>query len=126
MKILNPQLQGSSQVPGVPPTARWIDAYLQGRDKAIQTHATALQGQIGFDNLNQELKELEVKHALPIEVTPQKLRGKPLGAILIHWTIDEDVVLWPRVISERTIRLTFFRGACSQELFGVTVILFGA
>lgn len=126
MKLNNPTLAASSTVPGVPESSRWIDDVLESRDRAIEELTTLGQGQVGFDNLNQEIRELKVRHALPIDVRTEKLRGKPRGGIVIGWDIADDVIARPTVINEDIIRFVFFAGSCRTEFFNVTVIIFGS
>lgn len=92
MKIASPKFPSRAETPEVPEDARWIDTYIEPRDSNVKQLTQCLQGQVDLrDNLNAEVRDLEVAHDTDFVLTLKTLRGAPEGAEVI-WA---DRYLYP-------------------------------
>lgn len=91
-KIANPEAPSTRDVPGVPDDARWADRLLEPRDRHTKDLTQALQGGLSLgDNLNAEVRDLQVLDDVFTEIELKKLKGAPVGALLLWQERRGDV-----------------------------------
>lgn len=125
MKVSNPKTPSTREIPEAPAEARWADRLLEQRDQHIKDITRALQGQLSLaDNLNAEVRDLSILDDTEVTVELKKIRGAPIGALLLwterkergdFWWAPVDVgkalfsVSWPSLPEgEQKVRVVFF------------------
>lgn len=126
MKIPNPKFPTRNESPGIPEDARWIDDYSSPRDGNVKMITQALQKQLSFgDNVNAEIRELEILHDTDFVLTLQSLRGIPIGALVLWTELYDYHFLRFSVVDTKRVRFSVFFLSEPTEKSRVRILFVG-
>jgi hypothetical protein len=112
-------------VTGVPKGSDWAAKYVSPVSDQVKAITAVLQGKVGPDNLNWEVRTVEVKSGEAVEISCNALNGKPLGALLAAASRRVlDFTATP--LDVRKIRLLVTFDVAPDVAEAVTVIVLGA
>jgi len=126
-KIANPDAPSTRDVPGVPAEARWADRLLEARDRHVKDLTQALQGQLSLaDNLNSEIRDLQVLDDAEVTVELKKLRGAPVGAMLLWTERREEARFWWQPLDVRKATISVSWPSLPEGEQRIRVVFFGS
>lgn len=67
------------------PIPKWVEKVIDPVNEQLKALTQMAQGQVGLENLNEEVREFRVRDGVDVEFTLKTLRGVPLGVVPIYW-----------------------------------------
>lgn len=126
-KIANPEAPSTRDVPGVPDDARWADRLLEPRDRHTKDLTQALQGGLSLgDNMNAEVRELQVLDDVATEVELKRLKGAPVGALLLWQEREEAPEFWWQPVDVKKARIYLAWPSAPEGAQRVRVVFLGS
>lgn len=126
MKIQRYRPPELTEIPKIPKGTEWISAVLAPRDRALKDHAQALTNRLTFEeNLNAEVRDVEVFHNVEVELTLNTLNGPAIGVFLVFSELEDYAKLKWRASDADTLRFTVKWDSAPSAGYTVRLVIIG-
>lgn len=110
----------------VPEAPQWIDKFVGPIYEYLDQLSKLAAGKISLeDNLLCEVRQLVVKHRVPVEIALKTLTAKPLGVMRLFEDLNDDAWMRARIIDEKRVELTFRFDSEPKDPVTVRVVVWG-
>lgn len=122
MKIVSFKGPSKGDIPGIDDN---LDRVLKIINEPLEQYNQALSGRLNVDNLNEEIREIEVFHNRETRLTLQKINGKCIGVLALWNSAFDYVQVVFDQISETQIKIKCFFTSTPADKVKIRLLIRG-